>query len=117
MKNKHQNFKMININNEKVISYKSFEEFIFNILDMYHQTLSQKVDADRDSIKRKFYEISNGKETLSYEDYYKALDKNPRLFDWLEKPKEMIHDILNETIYEKENVDKLIKLVFDYISK
>ena len=108
---------MLDIKGEGVITYASFEEFIFNILDMYHQTLSQKVEAEHDSIKRKFYEISNGKETLTYDDYCKAIDKNPRLFDWLEKPKEMIHDIMNETIYEKENVDKLLNLVFEYINK
>ena len=54
---------------------------------------------------------------INYENYCKAIDKNPGLFDWLEKPKEMINDILNEKIYEKENVDKLLSLVFEFINK
>ena len=49
---KHQNFKMLDIKGKGEITFESFEEFIFNILDMYHQTLSQKVEAERESIKK-----------------------------------------------------------------
>lgn len=112
---KRQNFRMLDIKGNGVIDYESFEEFIFNIIDMFHQTLSQKVETERDSIKFKFYEISGGKEEITYVEYSKALDKNPLLFDWLERPKEMVNDILNEKKYEKETVDKILDLVYEYI--
>lgn len=113
---KKQNYRMLDIKGEGIITYESFEEFIFNILDMYHQTLSQKVETERESIKKKFYEISGGKDILTYADYSRALDKNPRLFDWLERPKEMVNDILNEKMYEKETMNKLLSLVYEYIA-
>ena len=49
--------------------YKDFEEFIFNVIDMYHQTLSQKIQTERESIKKKFYEITEGKNKLTYKSY------------------------------------------------
>ena len=57
---------------------------------MFHQTLSQKVDAETESIKMKFYEISNNKEYITYSEYSAALKKNPMLFDWLERPTSML---------------------------
>lgn len=113
---KRQNFKFMDIKDEKVITLESFEEFIFNILDMYHQTLSQKVETERDNIKKKFYEISGGKEQLTYHDYSKALEKNPKLFEWLERPKEMVNDILNEKVYQKDTVNRMLNLVSDFIT-
>lgn len=55
--------------NKGVIVYKDFEEFIFNVIDMYHQTLSQKIQTERESIKKKFYEITEGKNKLTYKSY------------------------------------------------
>lgn len=112
---KRQNFRMLDIKGNGKISYESFEEFIFNIIDMFHQTLSQKVETERESIKMKFYEISQGKEIITYTEYSKALENNPRLFDWLERPKEIVNDILKENKYEKETVDKILELVYKYI--
>ncbi|CAI2383312.1 unnamed protein product [Moneuplotes crassus] len=114
---KRQNFRMLDIKGKGKIDYSSFEEFIFNIIDMFHQTLSQKVETEKDSIKHKFYEISQGKEIITYTEYSEALSKNPKLFDWLEKPKEIINDILKETKYEKETVDKILDLVYKYIQE
>ncbi|CAI2383036.1 unnamed protein product [Moneuplotes crassus] len=112
---KRQNFRMLDIKGKGEIDYTSFEEFIFNIIDMFHQTLSQKVETEKDSIKHKFYEISQGKEAITYQEYSKALEKNPRLFDWLERPKEIVNDIIKETKYEKETVDKILDLIYKYI--
>lgn len=53
-----QNFKMIDIKGNGKVTFENFEEFIFNIIDMYHQTLSQKVETERESIKKKFLEAS-----------------------------------------------------------
>jgi len=113
---KQQNFKFMDIKGQGEITLDGFEEFIFNILDMYHQTLSAKVETERDNIKKKFYDISGGKEKLTYKEYCKALDKNPKLFEWLERPKEMVNDIINEKMYQKETVNKLLHMVGDFIS-
>jgi Ca2+-binding EF-hand superfamily protein len=114
-----QNFNMLNDNKDLVVSYEEFENFVIQILDMYSRTVSEKINANKDMIKEIFNKIAkHGKSSFTFDDYVRALDNDPNLFIWLEKPKEMLNQILNESEanYSKQFVDNTLDLLFRYIS-
>ena len=57
---------------------------------MYSETLSQKVDANTAQLLGVFNFISNDRDSFGFDDYNRALDEDEQLFDWLERPKEMM---------------------------
>jgi hypothetical protein len=116
---REQNFTMLNDNRDSVVTYDEFEEFVFKILDMYSRTISEKINANKEMIRDIFDKIAKrGCDSFTFEDYMHALDANPNLFIWLEKPKEMLNEILNEQEgqYSKKFVDETIDLMFRYIA-
>lgn len=116
---REQNFAMINDNMDTVVSYQEFETFVIRILDMYSRTVREKIDANKEMIDEIFYKIApKGTDSFTFEQYMKALDTNPNLFIWLERPKEMLNDILNkeEGKYSKKFVDEILGLFFKYIA-
>jgi len=118
-KNREQNFAMLNDNRDSVVSYDEFEEFVFRIMDMYSRAVSEKINENKDMIKEIFTQIAQeGKDSFTFDEYMKALDRNPDLFIWLEKPKEMMNEILNkqEGQYSKKFVDETMDLMFKYIA-
>lgn len=116
---REQNFAMINDNKDTLISYEEFETFVIRILDMYSRTVSEKINANKEMIEDIFYKIApKGTNSFTFEHYMKALDSNPDLFIWLERPKEMLSEILNkeEGNYSKKFVDHILNLFFKYIA-
>jgi hypothetical protein len=66
-----------------------------------------------------FDKIASSKsDEFTFEEYMEALKKDPKLFVWLEHPKEMLNDILNEQEgqYTKKFVDETLDLMFRYIA-
>ena len=93
---REQNFRMLNQNKDSTVTYSEFEDFVLKILDMYSRSVSEKIDTNREMIREVFDRIAKrGKNEFTFEDYVKALDKDPDLFGWLERPKEMLNDLLN----------------------
>lgn len=88
------------------------------MLHMYSETLSQKVDANTAQIIGVFNFISNDWDTFGFDDYNRALDEDEELFDWLERPKEMMQQMLTEDdrIYEREFVDNLLDDLFNFLT-
>jgi hypothetical protein len=116
---REQNFAMLNDNRDSVVTYDEFEQFVFNILDMYSRTISEKINANKKMVRDIFDKIARrGKDSFTFEDYMEALDRDPNLFVWLEKPKEMLNELLNEQEghYSKKFVDETIDLMFKYIA-
>jgi Ca2+-binding EF-hand superfamily protein len=116
---REQNFAMLNDNKDSVVTYDEFEQFVFNILDMYSRTISEKINANKKMVRDIFDKIARrGKDSFTFEDYMEALERDPNLFVWLEKPKEMLNEILNEQEghYSKKFVDETIDLMFKYIA-
>lgn len=114
-----QNFTMLNDNKDLIVTYEEFEDFVIRILDMYSRTVSEKINANKKTIKEIFNKIASpGKNSFTFEDYQRALDNDPNLFIWLERPKEMLNQILDEceAKYSKQFVDNTIDLMFKYIS-
>ena len=88
---------MINENKDSVVTYDEFELFVFKILEMYSRTVSEKINANKEMIRDVFDQIApGGQDFFTFDNYMNALDKNPDLFVWLEKPKEMLNELLNE---------------------
>jgi len=85
---------------------------------MYSETLSQKVDANTAQIIGVFNFISNDRDTFGFDDYNWALDEDEELFDWLERPKEMMQQMLTEDdrIYDWEFVDNLLDDLFNFLT-
>ena len=116
---REQNFTMLNENKDSVVSYKEFEDFVFKILEMYSRTVSEKINANKKMIRDIFDKIApRGRDSFTFDDYMKALDRDPNLFVWLEQPKEMLNEILNEheSQYSKKFVDGTLDLLFRYIA-
>ena len=119
LKNREQNFRMLNDNKDSIVTYNEFEDFVLKILDMYSRSVSEKIDTNREMIREVFDKIAKrGKNEFTFEDYVKALEKDPDLFGWLERPKEMLNEILNqeEGKYSKHFVNDLIDILFKYIT-
>lgn len=116
---REQNFTMLNDDKDNFVTYEEFEGFVIQILDMYSRTVSEKINANKEMIRDIFDQIATkGKNQFSFEEYLKALEKNPNLFIWLERPKEMLNDILNEQEghYSRQFVDDTLDLLFRYIA-
>ena len=116
---REQNFRMLNDNKDSIVTYSEFEDFVLKILDMYSRSVSEKIDTNREMIREVFDRIAKrGKNEFTFEDYVKALEKDPDLFGWLERPKEMLNEILNqeEGKYSKHFVNDLIDILFKYIT-
>lgn len=116
---REQNFTMINDNKDTVVTYDEFEEFVTRILDMYSRSVSEKISTNKQMIRDIFEQIARpGKDSFTFEDYTKALKEKPNLFVWLERPKEMLNDILNEQegSYSKRFVDETLDMLFKYIA-
>lgn len=85
---------------------------------MYSETLSQKVDANTAQLLGVFNFISNDRDSFGFDDYNWALDEDEQLFDWLERPKEMMQQLLTEDdrIYDWEFVDNLLDDLFNFLT-
>ncbi|CAI2385000.1 unnamed protein product [Moneuplotes crassus] len=116
---REQNFSMIDDNTDAVVTKEEFQKFVINILDMYSKADRERIESNKGMIDEVFEKIvPPGKAEFTFDDYMKALEDNPDLFIWLERPKEMLSDILNkeEGKYSKKFVDDLIDLFFKYIA-
>ena len=114
-----QNFRMFNLDQDSRVTYQEFESFTAKILDMYSRTNLEEIGIDEGRVRKIFNEIAtDGKDYFTFPDYTEALDKNPDLFIWLESPKEMLNDILNEqeSEYSKQFVDDTLDLSNKYVS-
>ena len=114
-----QNFRMFNLNRDTQVTYDEFEDFSIKILDMYSRTVSEKIKTNRKQIKEIFDKIARpGNDFFTFEDYKNSLDNDAGLFIWLERPKEMLHEILNEEEgeYSKQFVDETLELFFTFIA-
>lgn len=60
------------------------------MLHMYSETLSEKVEAGNDHVMNVFKFIADKKSSFTFSDYQEALEKDETLFDWLDRPKEMM---------------------------
>lgn len=115
---REQNFNMLNDNKDSVVTYDEFKGFVIQILDMYSRTASEKINASEGMIRDIFDKIANkDPESFTFDEYIKALEKNPNLFIWLERPKEMVNDFLSEQEgqYSKKFVDETLDYLFRYI--
>ena len=56
-------------------------------------------------------------ERFTFSDYTLALEEDESLFDWLEKPKSMMHNVLSERkgLYSREFVTELLDSIFEYL--
>ena len=115
-----QNYDLMNVTLDSTsVSWDDFEEFVKRIFSVYSQALSEKIEASDDDIEEVFWKIAGDDDEFDFEQYQEALDEDPTLFDWLDKPKGVMHDVLaeNKDTYKREFVDRIINEFGEYLTQ
>lgn len=94
---RQQNFSMFQEDLKPQVTYLEFENFVIQTLDMYSRSVSEKINTNLEMIREIFDKIAKDtNDYFTFDDFEEALDKTPNLLVWLEKPKEMFNDMIED---------------------